>query len=273
MTTSLPTTRLGLTGMHLTRVGFGAWAIGGGGWAFAWGNQDDAASIAAIRHAVESGINWIDTAAVYGLGHSEEVVAAALAGLPEADRPFPDAATERHAVERGDRVRGGGLDPKVAVERPGGERDRRQLVQGDRHRDRLRPEVPLSFQGRRVHAGADRPFPGRDADCGAVDEHLRVRARLVRDPQTSSLRDRLELRVDRQRLPSGEDELPLQGGEPRLEHADDVRTCRHAERSRERSSPAIATVDAATNSYPKIGLREKTGMTSEMIPKAGSAMM
>jgi aryl-alcohol dehydrogenase-like predicted oxidoreductase len=88
MNTSLPTKRLGWTGMHLTRVGFGAWAIGGGDWAYAWGNQDDAASIAAIRHAVESGINWIDTAAVYGLGHSEEVVATALAGLPEADRPY-----------------------------------------------------------------------------------------------------------------------------------------------------------------------------------------
>ena len=88
MTTFLPTTRLGRTGMHLTRVGFGAWAIGGGGWAHAWGNQDDVASVAAIRHAVKSGINWIDTAAVYGLGHSEEVVAAALAGLPEADRPY-----------------------------------------------------------------------------------------------------------------------------------------------------------------------------------------
>jgi aryl-alcohol dehydrogenase-like predicted oxidoreductase len=88
MNTHLPTTRLGLTGMHLTRVGFGAWAIGGGDWAFAWGNQDDAASIAAIRHAVESGVNWIDTAAVYGLGHSEEVVAAALADLPVTDRPY-----------------------------------------------------------------------------------------------------------------------------------------------------------------------------------------
>jgi aryl-alcohol dehydrogenase-like predicted oxidoreductase len=88
MATSLPTTRLGWTGMHLTRVGFGAWAIGGGGWAFAWGGQDDADSIAAIRAAVESGVNWIDTAAVYGLGHSEEVVAAALAGFPEADRPY-----------------------------------------------------------------------------------------------------------------------------------------------------------------------------------------
>ena len=88
MTTSLPTARLGWTGMHLTRVGFGAWATGGGGWAYAWGDQDDAASIAAIRHAVESGVNWIDTAAVYGLGHSEEVVAAAPAGIPEADRPY-----------------------------------------------------------------------------------------------------------------------------------------------------------------------------------------
>lgn len=87
-TTSLPVTQLGRTGMRLTRTGFGAWALGGGGWAFAWGDQDDAASIAAIRHAVESGINWIDTAAVYGLGHSEEVVAAALADLPEADRPY-----------------------------------------------------------------------------------------------------------------------------------------------------------------------------------------
>jgi aryl-alcohol dehydrogenase-like predicted oxidoreductase len=88
VTTSLPTTRLGRTGMHLTRAGFGAWAIGGGDWAYAWGGQDDAASIAAIRHAVESGVNWIDTAAVYGLGHSEEVVAAALAGIPEPDRPY-----------------------------------------------------------------------------------------------------------------------------------------------------------------------------------------
>jgi aryl-alcohol dehydrogenase-like predicted oxidoreductase len=86
--TTLPTTRLGRTGMHVTRAGFGAWAIGGSDWAFAWGSQEDAASVAAIRHAVESGINWIDTAAVYGLGHSEEVVAAALADLPEADRPY-----------------------------------------------------------------------------------------------------------------------------------------------------------------------------------------
>ncbi len=86
--TPLPTNPLGDSGLEITRVGFGAWALGGGGWAFSWGDQDDAASVAAIRHAIESGINWIDTAAVYGLGHSEEIVAAALSGIPEADRPY-----------------------------------------------------------------------------------------------------------------------------------------------------------------------------------------
>jgi aryl-alcohol dehydrogenase-like predicted oxidoreductase len=85
---TLPTVPFGKTGMDITRVGFGAWAIGGGDWSFAWGSQDDNASIAAIRHAVEVGINWIDTAEVYGLGHSEEVVAQALAGVDEVDRPF-----------------------------------------------------------------------------------------------------------------------------------------------------------------------------------------
>jgi aryl-alcohol dehydrogenase-like predicted oxidoreductase len=86
--TALPTSPLGTTDMAVTRVGFGAWAIGGGDWAFGWGAQDDAESIAAIRHAVEQGVNWIDTAAVYGLGHSEEVVAKALAPIPDADRPL-----------------------------------------------------------------------------------------------------------------------------------------------------------------------------------------
>jgi aryl-alcohol dehydrogenase-like predicted oxidoreductase len=74
--------------MRITRAGLGAWAIGGGGWQFGWGPQDDAASIAAIRHALERGINWIDTAAVYGLGHSEEVVARALRDFPPGDRPY-----------------------------------------------------------------------------------------------------------------------------------------------------------------------------------------
>ena len=85
---SLPTRRLGLTDMNITHVGFGAWAIGGGGWAFGWGDQDDRESIAAIRHAVGRGINWVDTAAVYGLGHSEEMVRQALAEIPAAERPY-----------------------------------------------------------------------------------------------------------------------------------------------------------------------------------------
>jgi aryl-alcohol dehydrogenase-like predicted oxidoreductase len=83
-----PLRPLGRTGMDITRVGFGAWAIGGGGWAFAWGEQDDAESVAAIRHAAERGINWIDTAAVYGNGHSEEVVARALREIPSRERPY-----------------------------------------------------------------------------------------------------------------------------------------------------------------------------------------
>jgi aryl-alcohol dehydrogenase-like predicted oxidoreductase len=88
MKTALPTRKLGTDGPPITTVGFGAWAAGGGGWAFSWGPQDDAASVAAIRHALAKGVNWIDTAAVYGLGHSEEVVGRALADVPVADRPL-----------------------------------------------------------------------------------------------------------------------------------------------------------------------------------------
>jgi aryl-alcohol dehydrogenase-like predicted oxidoreductase len=74
----METLKLGNSDMKITPVGFGAWAIGGAGWEFAWGAQDDADSIAAIHRALELGVNWIDTAAVYGLGHSEEIVARAL---------------------------------------------------------------------------------------------------------------------------------------------------------------------------------------------------
>lgn len=85
---TLPTVSFGRSGLNITRVGFGSWAIGGGGWAFGWGPQDDADSIATMRHAIDLGINWIDTAAAYGLGHSEEVVGRLLRELPPADRPF-----------------------------------------------------------------------------------------------------------------------------------------------------------------------------------------
>ena len=80
--------RFGKTDLEITPVGFGAWAIGGGGWAAAWGPQDDEEAVGAIRRALELGINWVDTAAVYGLGHSEELVARALKGVPDADRPY-----------------------------------------------------------------------------------------------------------------------------------------------------------------------------------------
>jgi aryl-alcohol dehydrogenase-like predicted oxidoreductase len=74
----MKTKRLGNSDLSITPIGFGAWAIGGSGWEFGWGDQDDKASIAAIHRALELGVNWIDTAAVYGMGHSEEVVASAL---------------------------------------------------------------------------------------------------------------------------------------------------------------------------------------------------
>jgi aryl-alcohol dehydrogenase-like predicted oxidoreductase len=81
--TALKTTQLGSTGLEITRVGFGAWALGGGNWEHGWGSQDDDASIAAIHHALEHGVNWIDTAAAYGFGHSEQIVGRALEGLAE----------------------------------------------------------------------------------------------------------------------------------------------------------------------------------------------
>jgi aryl-alcohol dehydrogenase-like predicted oxidoreductase len=76
--TDMTTKQLGNSDLYITPVGFGAWAIGGSGWEFGWGEQDDQASIAAIHRALSLGVNWIDTAAVYGMGHSEEVVASAL---------------------------------------------------------------------------------------------------------------------------------------------------------------------------------------------------
>ncbi len=85
-TTQLTTTQLGQTGLEITRVGFGAWAIGGGGWEFGWGPQQDEQSIEAIQHALGLGVNWIDTAAAYGFGHSEHVVGRALHGIDA--RPY-----------------------------------------------------------------------------------------------------------------------------------------------------------------------------------------
>jgi aryl-alcohol dehydrogenase-like predicted oxidoreductase len=86
-TTQLTTSELGAAGMQITPVGFGAWALGGGGWQFGWGPQADDESVAAIHRAIDLGINWIDTAAAYGFGHSERIVGHAVAGLGDA-RPW-----------------------------------------------------------------------------------------------------------------------------------------------------------------------------------------
>jgi aryl-alcohol dehydrogenase-like predicted oxidoreductase len=106
-TTQLATRPLGATTMQITRIGFGAWALGGGDWQFGWGAQDDRQSIEAIQHAIQAGINWIDTAAAYGFGHSEQIVGAALEGLTQRPYVFTKASllegperTVRHSLKR-----------------------------------------------------------------------------------------------------------------------------------------------------------------------------
>jgi aryl-alcohol dehydrogenase-like predicted oxidoreductase len=96
----MQTKRLGNSDLEITPLGIGAWAMGGSGWAFSWGPQDDQESIAAIHAALDRGINWIDTAAVYGLGHSEEVVARALEG--RSAKPYVFTKCERVWNERGE---------------------------------------------------------------------------------------------------------------------------------------------------------------------------
>ena len=96
----METRRLGNSDLNITPLGIGAWAIGGGGWAFAWGPQDDNESIAAIRAGIDAGMNWIDTAAVYGLGHSEEIVAKALDGV--STRVYVFTKCERRWNEKGE---------------------------------------------------------------------------------------------------------------------------------------------------------------------------
>jgi aryl-alcohol dehydrogenase-like predicted oxidoreductase len=108
----MQTRQLGNSDLNITPIGYGAWAIGGSGWQFAWGHQDDKDSIAAIHSALELGVNWIDTAAVYGLGHSEEVVARALQSW-SGPRPYVftkcglrwDASGQVRKVLRADSIR------------------------------------------------------------------------------------------------------------------------------------------------------------------------
>ena len=105
--TQLKTSELGATGMEITRVGFGAWAIGGGGWEFGWGPQQDEESVEAIHRALELGVNWIDTAAAYGFGRSEQVVGRAIQGLSQRPYVFTKASLlddgtgrVRHSLKR-----------------------------------------------------------------------------------------------------------------------------------------------------------------------------
>jgi aryl-alcohol dehydrogenase-like predicted oxidoreductase len=94
--TTLATRQLGNSDLHITTIGYGAWAIGGGNWEFAWGAQDDDESVKTIERAIDSGINWIDTAAIYGLGHSEEVVAKALRNTKQKPYIFTKCSMRWH---------------------------------------------------------------------------------------------------------------------------------------------------------------------------------
>ncbi len=98
----MQTRRLGNTDMEITPLGLGTWAIGGGGWSFGWGPQDDGESIAAIHRALDLGINWIDTAAVYGLGRAEEIVGRALRERGTGERPYVFTKCSRLWNERGE---------------------------------------------------------------------------------------------------------------------------------------------------------------------------
>ena len=130
--------QLGANGPEITRIGLGTWAIGGAGWKYAWGSQDDNDSVAVIHEAIDLGINWIDTAAVYGFGHSEEVVGRALVG-------------RRDKVVRCHQVRPQGRPRRFGCQRAGrGERPRRAGGQ---------PSTPED--------GLDRPVPGPLARSGA----------------------------------------------------------------------------------------------------------
>lgn len=88
----MQTRRLGNSDLEMTPLGIGQWAMGGGGWAFSWGAQDDAESVAAIHAALDAGMNWVDTAPVYGLGHAEEVLGAALKGMSKRPLIFTKCA-------------------------------------------------------------------------------------------------------------------------------------------------------------------------------------
>jgi aryl-alcohol dehydrogenase-like predicted oxidoreductase len=139
----LRTAQLGLTGMELSRIGFGAWAVGGGDYQFGWGAQSDSDSVAAIHRALELGVNWIDTAAVYGLGRSERVVGAALEGV----EPRPYVFTKASRVV-----------------------DAQGKIGGNLRRDSIRRELEASLERLRVDVldlyQIHQPIPDEDIEEG-----------------------------------------------------------------------------------------------------------
>lgn len=163
--TNLPTRPLGTTGYDITRVGFGSWAVGGGNWAFGWGPQDDRASVAAIRHAVESGVNWIDTAAVYGLGHSERVVARALSAYSDAERPYVFTKC------------GNWFDPTRPAERPVRRADKEALRRG----------VENSLRRLRVEALDLVQLHWPPADGRPIEEYWQTFAELKREGKVRAI--------------------------------------------------------------------------------------
>ena len=164
----MKTRPLGKTGLQLTTIGLGTWAIGGGDWEFGWGPQDDEQSIRTIHRALDLGINWIDTAAVYGLGHCEEVVGRALRGLSQ--RPLIATKCERRWDDQG-RI----VDAAEAGQRPG--RTRGQPAAAGRRRDRPVPNpLAATRRGYRGSLGDDRRTDPRGESA------LRRREQLQRRP-------------------------------------------------------------------------------------------
>jgi hypothetical protein len=175
---TLPTHARGRSGLQITRLGFGSWAAGGGGWAFGWGPQDDGASLGTMRHALDLGVNWIDTAAVYGLGHSEEVVGRLLREIPDAQRPYIFTKCGLMWKQRSHARTAANPGPRFDSPRVRGV--------ASAARDRAHRPLSVSLAGRERHAY--RGLMGRDAEAGAGRKSPRNRRVEFRCPPAVTLR-------------------------------------------------------------------------------------
>ena len=194
------TRRLGKSTLELTPIGLGAWAIGGE-WRFGWGHQDDAESIATIKRAVALGLNWIDTAAIYGLGHSEEVVGRALQDIPRSERPYvftkcslvwDDAGATSHSL-RAQSIRRGRAEPETVTGRANRSlSDSLAGVAGESRRATIRATIEEAWgdadaAARRREGGVHRRVELRRGPDGA--DLGEVRPDLHRVPATAVLDD------------------------------------------------------------------------------------